>query len=166
MRRSTILTTVVCLLAIACNQQDPELTIADYERAESFLYGKRENLVSGTISNLSWQKDGNLIFSRTKAEGKEYLKLDIATRNIEEVFELSRVVESLAEFETALDIQKISLNNIREEDGKIKYSLNQASYETDLSDYQTKVLANEDYTVRNSITSPGEKRAQRFTMEN
>ena len=159
MKRNVIILGLLCLMAIACDQQEERLTTADYERAESFLYGKREQLVYGVVGNLSWQKDGNLIYSKTIEGGKEYFKLNISTGNIEELFDVNRLTDGLSELIEDLDVEKLSLSGIKESDNKISYKVNKKSYETDLSTYKSQELPIESYSIHNSITSPDGKKA-------
>ena len=144
---------------LSCQQQPEPLTIADYERAESFLGGKREHLVYGSVSDLSWQDNGNLIFQRTGEGGDRYFMIDLPSGEEREVFDRDRFLAALNSVSDDIDSADLEISNLRMEPGKLGFTRSRKKFEIDLSSYEIVEVESAGFSQASSISSPDDKKA-------
>lgn len=160
MNRIFSLLIVLAIGITSCQQEPQQLTIEDYQRAESFLWGKRDHLVYGTVSGLAWQEDGSLLYVRGDADGKRYYRVDLASGNKDEILDRDRMIAALSQIDEEVDSTDLKLSSLSLSEGKLGFTRSGNDYEVDLTTYELAELPKQakGYSQRSSITSPdGEK---------
>jgi len=157
--KNSLLFLFLTSVVVSCIQQPEELTIADYQRAESFLYGKRDHLVYGLVGSISWQNDGRLIFAKTDEDGEHYFLADLGSGNIGEFIDRNQFTEAFTAFENDVDPQDLGLYGFELEKSILTFRKGRKSYKLDLSSYEIEEMSNSGFTQRNSISSPDNKKA-------
>ena len=146
------------IVVFSCKENTEQLTIDDYKRAESFLRGQRESQVIGSVSGQWWQKDGNLIYSKSTPSGREYLLADLKTNQSNSAFDHDKLANSLNQLsDEEVDGSDLLLSNIRLEANNMSYRYSGTSYKTNLEDYTT-VKEENTGASRNEIESPDGKK--------
>lgn len=161
MKRNLIILMLIFIscLYYSCSTPEQGLTEKDYLRAESFLFGKRDSLVTGIISRRSWQENEDLIFSRSTIEGKDYYKFEIKTGDILTAFDQNRLADGLTAFENEVEANDLDLSRIKIEEEIMRFSMDGKDYKANLTNYEVAVESDDLYSVPNSITSPNDTKA-------
>lgn len=161
MKRNLIILMLIFIscLYYSCSTPEQGLTEKDYLRAESFLFGKRDSLVTGIISRRSWQENEDLIFSRSTIEGKDYYKFEIKTGDILTAFDQNRLADGLTAFGNEVEANDLDLSRIKIEEEIMRFSMDGKDYKANLTNYEVAVESDDLYSVPNSITSPNDTKA-------
>lgn len=161
MKRNLIILMLIFIscLYYSCSTPEQGLTEEDYLRAESFLFGKRDSLVTGIISRRSWQENEDLIFSRSTIEGKDYYKFEIKTGDILTAFDQNRLADGLTAFGNEVEANDLDLSRIKIEEEIMRFSMDGKDYKANLTNYEVAIESDDLYSVPNSITSPNDKKA-------
>ncbi len=140
-----VLSVLFGLLA-ACSPQEAvqdatpgiEVTLADYERAEQFLSGNANPLVTDRILRQYWQENDRLVYQKSVENGYETLIADLVTGSKTSMFDPINLANAIGEItgeapdSRDLDLQDIevnaALNNIRFRFDGDDYSLDTASF--------------------------------------
>ena len=140
-----VLSVLFGLLA-ACSPQEAvqdaaagiEVTLADYERAEQFLSGNANPLVTDRILRQYWQENDRLVYQKSVENGYETLIADLVTGSKTNLFDPINLANAIGEItgETPdsrdLELRDIevnaALNNIRFRFDGEDYSLDTASF--------------------------------------
>ncbi|TYP92206.1 Dipeptidyl aminopeptidase/acylaminoacyl peptidase [Fodinibius salinus] len=158
---TVVLLSITVVPSFALQQsQEQDVTIDDYERAEQFLGKNTSAKVYNRVMGQSWSSGDILIYNTRTPEGKIYYKVNPQTGKKEKAFDHQRLAESLAEVTSQeIESEKLRLRSVTLTDGgkKLRYRLFGKRYETNLSDYKTKKLA--EKKKRNEVLSPDGKKA-------
>jgi dipeptidyl-peptidase-4 len=87
----------VCLSSLSFSQSSaqPQITAADYARAEKFLTYNTTPLVFGTV-RASWLKDDRFWFRETTADGSQFMLVEAATGKRTPLFEHAKLAAALS----------------------------------------------------------------------
>ena len=92
------------LLAPMAWAQTPQLTPADYARAESRLAHKATPLVDNALSGITWLEDGSVWFKRHDASGDHFERFQLPAGKTEPLF--PRPVPKSPLFEMLSDVER------------------------------------------------------------
>jgi len=81
---------------LLAQQSRPQLSAADYARAERFLPPNSVPLVSGTAGRPTWLTNGRFWYRATTASGSAFFLVDPARRTRQPVFDHARLASALA----------------------------------------------------------------------
>ncbi|SVA09088.1 uncharacterized protein METZ01_LOCUS61942, partial [marine metagenome] len=73
MRITLLLLSVFTALMPARVEAQPVVTAEDYTRAESFLSGQTDSLVSGVMTSPAWLTSDRLVYQNRIPEGREFV---------------------------------------------------------------------------------------------
>ena len=93
-RRCGFALLLACALPVAA--QAPQVTAADYARAESRLAHRTTPLVDDLVSGVTWLDAGSVWFKRQDAQGDHFERFDIATGRRSALFDRARLADALA----------------------------------------------------------------------
>jgi len=120
------------------------ITVADYERAQSFLAVNTSDLVRGNILAQYWQNDDRLIYRRSTENGSDYILVDVKTTQKSPLFDPARLALELAVYvddevgPSDLNLSRIHLAGTT---GQLEFDYSGESYVLDLSSYTLNQLA-------------------------
>ena len=120
------------------------ITVADYERAQSFLAVNTSGLVRGSILAQYWQNDDRLIYRRSTENGSDYILVDVKTTQKSPLFDPARLALELAVYvddevgPSDLNLSRIHLAGTT---GQLEFDYSGESYVLDLSSYTLNQLA-------------------------
>ncbi|MDC0414220.1 hypothetical protein OAM75_04580 [Gammaproteobacteria bacterium] len=119
------------------------ITVADYERAQSFLGVNTADLVSGNILAQYWQDSDRLIYRRSTGSGSETVLADVQTRQKSPLFDNARLASALADYADDVDADDLSLSRIKlsESSGQLDFDYAGRSYTLELDSYTLNQLA-------------------------
>jgi dipeptidyl aminopeptidase/acylaminoacyl peptidase len=86
---------LVCATAPAL-AQTPQVTAADYARAESRLAHKTAPLVDDLVTGFTWLGDGSVWFKRQDAKGDRFERFDPATGKTTPLFDQAKLADALS----------------------------------------------------------------------
>ncbi|MGM0545812.1 MAG: DPP IV N-terminal domain-containing protein [Bacteroidota bacterium] len=135
------------------------VTAEDYQRAEQFLWQNTYDKVLNTVSGQYWTSDV-LIYNTRTEDGVKYVMADPVSQEKEEVFDHSRLADTLsAKVDKDVNAKNLSLSEVRysKEENMLTYQMNEQRFKTDLSSYETKELSAKKRD--NEILSPDGKKA-------
>lgn len=134
------------------------ITVADYERAQSFLGVNTADLVSGNILAQYWQDSDRLIYRRSTGSGSETVLADVQTRQKSPLFDNARLASALADYADDVDADDLSLSRIKlsESSGQLDFDYAGRSYTLELDSYTLNQLAE---TPPNEYLSPDGSKA-------
>jgi len=112
------------------------ITVADYERAQSFLGVNTADLVSGNILAQYWQDSDRLIYRRSTGSGSETVLADVQTRQKSPLFDNARLASALADYADDVDADDLSLSRIKlsESSGQLDFDYAGRSYTLELAE--------------------------------
>lgn len=117
------------------------VTLADYQRAETFLAANTAKLVQGNILAQYWQADERLIYRSSTSAGSEYLVADLDSKEKSSLFDAEQVVDALSAFtDEELDGQDLSLSRLQLEGNTLQFAFEGDSYSLGLNDYSLNQL--------------------------
>ena len=149
--------------ASAQEQSQPVVTADDYARAESFLSGNTDPLVSGVVADPMWLPDDRLVYQNTTPEGTEFVIIDAIGRTRSRAFDHARLAEALsAAAGTRVDAFGLPIRQSRfSNDGRsISFEIKDRRYTCDVQSYQCAAVEGEDQaTGRNVVVSPDGRQA-------
>ena len=115
-----------------------DISLADYQRAEQFLSGNANPLVTGRILRQYWQENDRLVYQKSIENGYETLIADLVTGSKTTLFDAINLANAIGEItgeapdSRELELRDIevnaALNNIRFRFDGEDYSLDTASF--------------------------------------
>jgi len=115
-----------------------DISLADYQRAEQFLSGNANPLVTGRILRQYWQENDRLVYQKSIENGYETLIADLVTGSKTTLFDAINLANAIGEItgeapdSRELELRDIevnaALNNIRFRFDGDDYSLDTASF--------------------------------------
>ena len=149
---------ITCLATTGCAPAptDPEtavsesVSLADYQRAESFLGANTADLVTNSIQALHWQQDDRLVYRMSTERGSEFILADPATESKTTLLDTDRLLAALAEYsEEELDASDLSLSSIElsRELESIQFDFEDDEYVLDLNSYALDKLCIDLYVI-------------------
>jgi dipeptidyl aminopeptidase/acylaminoacyl peptidase len=120
------------------------ITVADYERAQSFLAVNTSDLVQGNILAQYWQVDDRLIYRRSTQSGSDYVLVDVQTAQKSPLFDAPRLAAELEAYaDEEVDANDLSLSRMHlgEASEQLDFDYAGESYVLDLSSYTLNQLA-------------------------
>ena len=154
------------LFLFSCSTEKDQVTLADYERAESFLFSSTNQLVYGTVSSQSWQEDGRLIYRKSLKEGGEYVLANPIDGTKTPAFDHAKMADALSEIsEREIKASELSLSGLKlsADNGTLSYRFSGKNYSTDLSTFEI-TLADRQSSFPESLSPDGKLAA--YTKEN
>jgi dipeptidyl aminopeptidase/acylaminoacyl peptidase len=159
-----------CLVAMimmipSCQEEDRvrKLTAEDYKTAARFMSLDWYNKVENQIGGMNWTGSDFLIYDKQTSAGKEYVLVDLATKEKSDAFDRERLANALNEKEEGdYDPKDLPLRDIRFEasSGLISFKVGATSYQCNLSDYRLIELSADLRSPRpNEHVSPNGKLA-------
>lgn len=111
------------------------ITVADYERAQSFLGVNTADLVSGNILAQYWQGSDRLIYRRSTGSSSETVLVDVQTGQKSPLFDNARLASGLADYADDVDADDLSLSRIKlsESSGQLDFDYDGRSYTLELN---------------------------------
>lgn len=142
----SLLSTLLVLTACSSESTRTVDTLADYQRAESFLAANTSGLVLANVLAQFWQEDDRLIYRRSTADGSEYVIVDLESESNEDniLIDSLRLATELTtftdeEFEASdLDLSSLSLIS---EENRLEFGFEGDNYSLDLNSYELNQLA-------------------------
>lgn len=148
---------LIALMAVACDQQTQNVTLADYQRAESFLSANTSSLVFNTASNYSWNNT-HLIYKQTAKSGAEYLKLNLETGEVSSAFDVKALATLLSEESgEEQDADDLNVNDVEFQDGGMTFRIGRAYYTANLD--EGSISKTPSPSRANEILSPDKSKA-------
>lgn len=96
MRLTLLLLSFFAVLAATLAGAQPAVTAEDYVRAESFLSGQTDPLVSGVITSPAWLSNDQLAYQNRTPEGREFVIADPAGGTRVDAFDHARMAAALS----------------------------------------------------------------------
>ena len=87
---------ILVLQLTGCGNKET-VTVEDYQRAESFLRNNTSDLISNTVSGISWLEGDRVLYSKSLGEGKEFIVADLSTKEKAPAFDHQKLAETLSE---------------------------------------------------------------------
>lgn len=149
--------------SFAQQQAQPQITPADYARAESFLSSNTTPLVSGEITRETWLPDGRLVYQNSIPEGSEFVLADPVARTRTQAFDHVKLAQALSSAAgTTYEPFDLPFTQFEfSDDGRsINFNVRGRRYVCDLENYQCTVESDDRRNNdRNAIISPDGQRA-------
>ena len=108
-----------------------QVSLADYQRAESYLAANTSELVQNTILAQYWQENDRLVYRRSTLAGSDYVLVNPATSETSQLFEFEPVALALAEYsDEDFDANDISLSQLKLNDAgdELQFSFDDEQY--------------------------------------
>lgn len=139
----------------------PAATLADYQRAESFLAANTAPLVPNLVENQYWQRadSAQLIYRRSTELGSDYVLANIATGEKSVLIDNARLAAALAPYsEETLETEKLDLSALQLDPAAnaLEFRFENTSYTLNLADYS---LSQHADAPENEMLSPDGTRA-------
>ena len=96
MRLTLSLLSFFAVLAATLAGAQPAVTAEDYVRAESFLSGQTDPLVSGVMTSPAWLSNDQLAYQNQTPEGREFVIADPAGGTRVDAFDHARMAAALS----------------------------------------------------------------------
>ena len=96
MRLTLLLLSFFAVLAATLAGAQPAVTAEDYVRAESFLSGQTDPLVSGVMTSPAWLSNDQLAYQNRTPEGREFVITDPAGGTRVDAFDHARMAAALS----------------------------------------------------------------------
>ena len=157
----SLLSLLSALLPTAASGQ-PAVTADDYARAERFLSGATDPLVSGVVAGAQWLADDRLAYRSPIPDGVEFIVADPAAGTRGRAFDHGRMADALSEAmpedaDTAFEPFGLPTGLARfSDDGEtITFAVERRRYACDISRYTCAAVPREELErARNAIASP------------
>ena len=149
----------IAIPAVALAQ--PVVTADDYARAETFLSGNTNRLVSGTLAGQTWLGDGRLVYRISIPGGTEFMVADPDDGSRVRAFDHVRMAEALSS-ESRKTYEPFELPTRQSswsDDGRmIRFDVDGERYSCDVESYVCGAVEIDD-RARDAIVSPDSLRA-------
>ena len=162
MRYTLLSLTFLAALAGQARAQ-PVVTPDDYARAERFLSGHTDPLVSGVMASPTWLPDDRLVYRTSVPEGTEFVLADATGPTRSRAFDHARLAEVLSGV-TGEPFEPLGLpasqSSFLDAGRAISFTVDDRQYRCDLQAYKcTSVTGEERARERNTVVSPDGRRA-------
>ena len=147
----------------AASHAQPTVTADDYARAETFLSGNTNRLVTGMLAGAAWIDDERLIYRVSTAEGTEFILANAADGSRARAFDHERMAAALSESAgttyAPFDLP-VGQSSWSTDGSAIRFVVDAIQYRCVIESYDcSPVDAEERERTRNSIASPDGRRA-------
>lgn len=140
------------------------VTLADYQRAETFLSANTGKLVLNNILAQNWQNDNRLIYKRSVEGGSEYLIADAVAGSKSVLLDTVRLASQLAAYsEEEIDGNDLSLSRLQFKNDELEFVYSGDIYSLNLQNYRLIQLS---VVPRNEYLSPDESKAAYIDSHN
>ncbi len=141
----------------------PSVTADDYARAESFLTGNTNQLVSGVMADPTWIGSGRLAYRVSTPEGTEFIVADATDGSRARAFDHARMAEALS-LTSRTTYQPLDLpagqSSWSDDGSTIDFLVKGTRYRCDVASYQCAAADSEArQRAANGIESPDGRRA-------
>ncbi len=140
------------------------VTLADYQRAETFLSANTGKLVLNNILAQNWQNDNRLIYKRSVEGGSEYLIADAVAGSKSVLLDTVRLASQLAAYsEEEIDGNDLPLSRLQFKNDELEFVYSGDIYSLNLQNYRLIQLS---VVPRNEYLSPDESKAAYIDSHN
>ena len=162
MRITLLLLSVFTALMPALVEAQPGVTVEDYTRAESFLSGQTDSLVSGVMTSPAWLTSDRLVYQNRIPEGREFVMADPAEGVRARAFDHANMAAALsAAVNTAFSAFNLPAQARFSDDGaSITFGHQEQQYTCIIETYACHEVAQLDaQNLRNAVVAPDGQKA-------